>query len=174
MGIYYSRTLPFSSAVFTPICLDVSLVEYPSSSVWLSLQENRRRAKEEITNMEKEMALAEDQLRARREKQEKSNTGSAKWVGNHFSSSWLLFIHRPHPTIVPYGPHFPYTVKIETFNLPASLTIHIFTRPSSSFSCSLYPTSLTLHDELFSPLVPPDETKRNNIDSWLTPITAAI
>lgn len=42
-------------------------------------QENRRRAKEEISNMEEEMALAEEQLRARRDEQErKSSTGSVK------------------------------------------------------------------------------------------------
>uniref|UniRef100_A0A3B4YGA8 RNA helicase n=1 Tax=Seriola lalandi dorsalis TaxID=1841481 RepID=A0A3B4YGA8_SERLL len=46
-----------------------------------SRQENRRRAKEEITNMEEEMAMAEEQLRTRREEQEKkSNTGSVKAV----------------------------------------------------------------------------------------------
>ncbi|GAA6074089.1 pre-mRNA-splicing factor ATP-dependent RNA helicase PRP16, partial [Tachysurus ichikawai] len=39
-----------------------------------SRQENRRRAKEEISNMEEEMSLAEQQLRARREEQEKRNT----------------------------------------------------------------------------------------------------
>ncbi|KAJ0056226.1 hypothetical protein NL108_004514, partial [Boleophthalmus pectinirostris] len=42
-----------------------------------SRQENRRRAKEEITNMEEEMAMAQEQMRARREEQErKSNPGS--------------------------------------------------------------------------------------------------
>ncbi|TMS13493.1 Pre-mRNA-splicing factor ATP-dependent RNA helicase PRP16 [Larimichthys crocea] len=46
-----------------------------------SRQENRRRAKEEISNMEEEMSLAEEQLRARREEQaKKSNTGSVKVV----------------------------------------------------------------------------------------------
>lgn len=51
----------------------------PSSSVCFALQENRRRAKEEITNMEEEMSMAEEQLRARREEQEKKNsTGSVK------------------------------------------------------------------------------------------------
>uniref|UniRef100_H3AYQ6 RNA helicase n=1 Tax=Latimeria chalumnae TaxID=7897 RepID=H3AYQ6_LATCH len=38
-----------------------------------SRQENRRRAKEEISAMEEEMALAEEQLRARKEEQEKKN-----------------------------------------------------------------------------------------------------
>uniref|UniRef100_A0AAX7T9P4 RNA helicase n=1 Tax=Astatotilapia calliptera TaxID=8154 RepID=A0AAX7T9P4_ASTCA len=46
-----------------------------------SRQENRRRAKEEITNMEEEMAMAEEQLRARREEQEKkNNVGSVRAV----------------------------------------------------------------------------------------------
>ncbi|MCJ8737335.1 hypothetical protein PDJAM_G00022720 [Pangasius djambal] len=46
-----------------------------------SRQENRRRAKEEITNMEEEMSLAEQQLRARREEQEKRNTlGSSRSI----------------------------------------------------------------------------------------------
>uniref|UniRef100_A0A3Q4H2R9 RNA helicase n=1 Tax=Neolamprologus brichardi TaxID=32507 RepID=A0A3Q4H2R9_NEOBR len=46
-----------------------------------SRQENRRRAKEEITNMEEEMAMAEEQLRARREEQEKkNNAGSVRAV----------------------------------------------------------------------------------------------
>ncbi|KAK3562219.1 hypothetical protein QTP86_030548 [Hemibagrus guttatus] len=45
-----------------------------------SRQENRRRAKEEISNMEEEMSLAEQQLRARREEQEKRNTlGSSRF-----------------------------------------------------------------------------------------------
>ncbi|KAG9336921.1 hypothetical protein JZ751_030034 [Albula glossodonta] len=44
-----------------------------------SRQENRRRAKEEISIMEEEMSLAEQQLRARREEQErKSNLGSTR------------------------------------------------------------------------------------------------
>ncbi|XP_074929956.1 pre-mRNA-splicing factor ATP-dependent RNA helicase PRP16 [Chelonoidis abingdonii] len=38
-----------------------------------SRQENRRRAKEEVSAMEEEMALAEEQLRARREEQERRN-----------------------------------------------------------------------------------------------------
>ncbi|XP_061235219.1 pre-mRNA-splicing factor ATP-dependent RNA helicase PRP16-like [Neopsephotus bourkii] len=43
-----------------------------------SRQENRRRAKEEVSAME-EMALAEEQLRARREEQERRNPlGSAR------------------------------------------------------------------------------------------------
>ncbi|CAL8243662.1 unnamed protein product [Lota lota] len=43
--------------------------------------ENRRRAKEEITIMEEEMSMAEEQLRSRREEQEKkSNTGSVRSV----------------------------------------------------------------------------------------------
>ncbi|XP_072321945.1 pre-mRNA-splicing factor ATP-dependent RNA helicase PRP16 isoform X1 [Eucyclogobius newberryi] len=43
-----------------------------------SRQENRRRAKEEITNMEEEMAMAQEQMQARREEQErKSNPGSS-------------------------------------------------------------------------------------------------
>lgn len=47
--------------------------------VWFLLQENRRRAKAEISNMEEEMSLAEQQLRARREEQErKSNMGSVR------------------------------------------------------------------------------------------------
>lgn len=42
-------------------------------------QENRRRAKEEITNMEEEMSLAQEQLRSRREEQDrKSNMGSVR------------------------------------------------------------------------------------------------
>ncbi|KAF7703394.1 hypothetical protein HF521_022401 [Silurus meridionalis] len=46
-----------------------------------SRQENRRRAKEEISNMEEEMSLAEQQLRARRDEQEKRNTlGSSRSV----------------------------------------------------------------------------------------------
>ncbi|XP_072516392.1 pre-mRNA-splicing factor ATP-dependent RNA helicase PRP16 [Salminus brasiliensis] len=46
-----------------------------------SRQENRRRAKEEITNMEEEMSLAEQQLRARKEEQErKNNMGSTRSV----------------------------------------------------------------------------------------------
>ncbi|XP_053094210.1 pre-mRNA-splicing factor ATP-dependent RNA helicase PRP16 isoform X2 [Pangasianodon hypophthalmus] len=46
-----------------------------------SRQENRRRAKEEISNMEEEMSLAEQQLRARREEQEKRNTlGSSRSI----------------------------------------------------------------------------------------------
>ncbi|XP_047666368.1 pre-mRNA-splicing factor ATP-dependent RNA helicase PRP16 isoform X1 [Tachysurus fulvidraco] len=46
-----------------------------------SRQENRRRAKEEISNMEEEMSLAEQQLRARREEQEKRNTlGSTRSI----------------------------------------------------------------------------------------------
>uniref|UniRef100_A0A8B9EH18 Pre-mRNA-splicing factor ATP-dependent RNA helicase PRP16 n=1 Tax=Anser cygnoides TaxID=8845 RepID=A0A8B9EH18_ANSCY len=44
-----------------------------------SRQENRRRAKEEVSAMEEEMALAEEQLRARREEQERRNPlGSAR------------------------------------------------------------------------------------------------
>ncbi|XP_030621823.1 pre-mRNA-splicing factor ATP-dependent RNA helicase PRP16 [Chanos chanos] len=44
-----------------------------------SRQENRRRAKEEISNMEEEMSLAEEQLRARKEEQErKNNLGSVR------------------------------------------------------------------------------------------------
>uniref|UniRef100_A0A8C5A201 RNA helicase n=1 Tax=Gadus morhua TaxID=8049 RepID=A0A8C5A201_GADMO len=44
--------------------------------------ENRRRAKEEITIMEEEMSMAEEQLRSRREEQEKksTNTGSVRSV----------------------------------------------------------------------------------------------
>uniref|UniRef100_A0A8C7Y5Q0 RNA helicase n=1 Tax=Oryzias sinensis TaxID=183150 RepID=A0A8C7Y5Q0_9TELE len=38
-----------------------------------SRQENRRRAKDEITNMEEEMAMAQEQLRTRREEQEKKS-----------------------------------------------------------------------------------------------------
>ncbi|KAF1392855.1 hypothetical protein PFLUV_G00032370 [Perca fluviatilis] len=46
-----------------------------------SRQENRRRAKEEISNMEEEMSMAEEQLRARREEQEKKSiTGTVKAV----------------------------------------------------------------------------------------------
>lgn len=45
----------------------------------LSFQENRRRAKEEISIMEEEMSLAQQQLRARRDEQErKSNLGSTR------------------------------------------------------------------------------------------------
>uniref|UniRef100_A0A3B3B5P0 RNA helicase n=1 Tax=Oryzias melastigma TaxID=30732 RepID=A0A3B3B5P0_ORYME len=46
-----------------------------------SRQENRRRAKEEITNMEEEMAMAQEQLRTRREEQEKkSNMNTVRAV----------------------------------------------------------------------------------------------
>lgn len=42
-------------------------------------QENRRRARDEINNMEEEMSMAEEQLQARREEQDKkSNTGSVR------------------------------------------------------------------------------------------------
>ena len=52
----------------------------------LSVQENRRRAKEEITNMEEEMSLAEQQLRSRREDQDrKSNVGSVRYT--------LIYLH---------------------------------------------------------------------------------
>uniref|UniRef100_H3CVC9 Pre-mRNA-splicing factor ATP-dependent RNA helicase PRP16 n=1 Tax=Tetraodon nigroviridis TaxID=99883 RepID=H3CVC9_TETNG len=45
-----------------------------------SRQENRRRAREEISNMEEEMSMAQQQLRARREEQEKkSNLGSVRF-----------------------------------------------------------------------------------------------
>ncbi|XP_077569946.1 pre-mRNA-splicing factor ATP-dependent RNA helicase PRP16 [Stigmatopora nigra] len=43
-----------------------------------SRQENRRRAKEEINNMEEEMVLAEQQIRSRREENERKNTGIVK------------------------------------------------------------------------------------------------
>ncbi|XP_056268044.1 pre-mRNA-splicing factor ATP-dependent RNA helicase PRP16 isoform X2 [Pseudoliparis swirei] len=43
-----------------------------------SRQDNRRRAKEELTSMEQEMSMAEEQLRSRREEQEKSSTGTVK------------------------------------------------------------------------------------------------
>uniref|UniRef100_A0A8C3G933 Pre-mRNA-splicing factor ATP-dependent RNA helicase PRP16 n=1 Tax=Cyclopterus lumpus TaxID=8103 RepID=A0A8C3G933_CYCLU len=44
-----------------------------------SRQDNRRRAKEELTSMEEEMSMAEEQLRSRREEQEKkSSTGTVK------------------------------------------------------------------------------------------------
>ncbi|MED6242273.1 Pre-mRNA-splicing factor ATP-dependent RNA helicase PRP16, partial [Ameca splendens] len=42
-----------------------------------SRQENRRRAKEELSNMEQEMVLAQEQLRARREEQEKKSNASS-------------------------------------------------------------------------------------------------
>lgn len=43
-------------------------------------QENRRRAKEEITSMEEEMSLAQQQIRARKEEQErKNNFGSTRY-----------------------------------------------------------------------------------------------
>ncbi|TRZ00209.1 hypothetical protein DNTS_022588 [Danionella cerebrum] len=46
-----------------------------------SRQENRRRAKAEITSMEEEMSLAQEQIRARKEEQErKSNLGSVRAV----------------------------------------------------------------------------------------------
>uniref|UniRef100_A0A673J7X7 RNA helicase n=1 Tax=Sinocyclocheilus rhinocerous TaxID=307959 RepID=A0A673J7X7_9TELE len=46
-----------------------------------SRQENRKRAKEEITNMEEEMSLAQEQIRARKEEQErKSNLGSVRSI----------------------------------------------------------------------------------------------
>lgn len=45
----------------------------------LLFQENRRRAKEDIINMEEEMSMAEEQLQARREEQDKkTNTGTVK------------------------------------------------------------------------------------------------
>lgn len=45
----------------------------------LLFQENRRRAKEELTNMEEEMSMAEEQLRSRRDEQEKkTNTAIVK------------------------------------------------------------------------------------------------
>ncbi|XP_051553380.1 pre-mRNA-splicing factor ATP-dependent RNA helicase PRP16-like isoform X1 [Myxocyprinus asiaticus] len=44
-----------------------------------SRQENRRRAKEEVSNMEEEMSMAQEQIRARKEAQEKkSNLGSVR------------------------------------------------------------------------------------------------
>lgn len=53
-------------------------------------QENRRRAREEISNMEEEMSMAEQQLRSRREEQEKkSNLGSVRLVCDH-----LYFFYR--------------------------------------------------------------------------------
>lgn len=79
MGVIVGHIAEHSSTVMTKISLNVSLAVYPSSSVCVALQENRRRAKEEISNMEKEMVLAEEQLRTRREEQDKkSNIGSAK------------------------------------------------------------------------------------------------
>ncbi|XP_050971446.1 pre-mRNA-splicing factor ATP-dependent RNA helicase PRP16 [Labeo rohita] len=46
-----------------------------------SRQENRRRAKEEITNMEEEMSLAQEQIRARKEEQDrKNNVGSVRAI----------------------------------------------------------------------------------------------
>uniref|UniRef100_A0A673CDJ7 RNA helicase n=1 Tax=Sphaeramia orbicularis TaxID=375764 RepID=A0A673CDJ7_9TELE len=55
-----------------------------------SRQENRRRAKEEISNMEEEMALAQEQLRTRREEQEKkSNPGSVRRVRHHHTQASL-------------------------------------------------------------------------------------
>ncbi|XP_043099200.1 pre-mRNA-splicing factor ATP-dependent RNA helicase PRP16 [Puntigrus tetrazona] len=46
-----------------------------------SRQENRRRAKEEITNMEEEMSLAQEQIRARKEEQDrKNNLGSVRAI----------------------------------------------------------------------------------------------
>ncbi|XP_010791968.1 pre-mRNA-splicing factor ATP-dependent RNA helicase PRP16 [Notothenia coriiceps] len=46
-----------------------------------SRTENRRRAKEDIINMEEEMSMAEEQLQARREEQDKkTNTGTVKVV----------------------------------------------------------------------------------------------
>lgn len=80
----------------------------------------------------------------------------------------LLPLSPPNHTGVPSNNSSPVAlifhnvVKIETFNLPTTLPFHISTSPSLSLllSHSLYSTSLTLHDELFSPLVPPDETKK--------------
>lgn len=77
--------------------------------------------------------------------------------------------------MVPRGSPFPYTVEINRTKNPLIYLPHRkFISLPLLLSHSLYSTSLTLHDELLSPLVPADETKRNNIDSWLTPITAAI
>lgn len=57
------------------------------------------------------MALAEEQLRSRREEQEKkNNAGSVRQVGS--KSPLFGSPHGPRPTIVPRGPHFPYAVKI--------------------------------------------------------------
>lgn len=58
-------------------------------------QENRRRAKEEISNMEEEMSLAEQQLRARREEQEKRNTlGSSRYIHSllYETAALILFL----------------------------------------------------------------------------------
>lgn len=80
----------------------------------------------------------------------------------------LLLLLPPNHTRVPSNNSSPVAlifhnvVKIETFNLPTTLPFHISTSPSLPLllAHSLYSTSLTLHDELFSPLVPPDETKK--------------
>ncbi|KAK7913108.1 hypothetical protein WMY93_013319 [Mugilogobius chulae] len=61
-----------------------------------SRQENRRRAKEEITNMEEEMAMAQEQMRARREEQErKNNPGSVRqvWSAPYNSNHEDMFNH---------------------------------------------------------------------------------
>lgn len=145
--------------------------------IWLPFQENRRRAKEEISNMEEEMSLAEEQLRARRDEQEKkSNVGSLRLVGDHLSFFCLLITLGSLVTIVPWWPSFPIPSQDRNvlIYLPGCQSISSLFPPSPLLFPSLCSPSLTLHDELFSPLVPPDETKRNNIDSWLTPITAAI
>lgn len=145
--------------------------------IWLLFQENRRRAKEELSNMEEEMSLAEEQLRARREDQEKkSNVGSLRLVSVHLSFFCLLITLGSPITIVPRWPSFPIPSQDRNvlIYLPGCQSVSSLLPLSLLLFHSLYSTSLTLHDELFSPLVPPDETKRNNIDSWLTPITAAI
>lgn len=134
--------------------------------ICLLFQENRRRAKEELSNMEEEMSLAEEQLRARRDEQEKkSNVGSLRLVSDHLSFFCLL---------ITLGFPIPSQDRNVLIYLPGCQSVSSLLPPSLLLFHSLYSTSLTLHDELFSPLVPPDETKRNNIDSWLTPITAAI
>lgn len=89
--------------------------------------------------MEEEMAMAQEQMQARREEQErKSNIGSVRYVFGH-----LCATRRHHST----WPSFS-IVEIETFNLPTSLPIHIITPPS----CTLSTTPLSLFMMSFSHL----------------------
>ncbi len=54
-------------------------------------QESRKRAKEEVTNMEEEMSLAQQQIRSRKEEQEKkNNVGSVRYLSHHCSHSESL------------------------------------------------------------------------------------
>lgn len=55
-----------------------------SRSLCSLFQENRRRAKEEISNMEEEMSLAQQQILARKEEQDrKNNLGTVRYFSHH-------------------------------------------------------------------------------------------